>query len=429
MEQQQPFIWNYVKDLLHQHDCVIVPGFGGFVCNKEAARIDHVSHVITPPSRKVVFNQNLKHNDGLLAGYLSQKELLNYTQAIQFIDKTIADFTTLLNEKKSITIDLFGSFRLNAEANYVFIPDKRNNYLISSYGLNSIQAQLVSGRSIKLPKARIFKEKNPVRTIKPKRNVWPSVLAGVLIVLLSVNGYIFFSNYSVNDLHIGSTNTMSISSWFDSVFNKSTNNTTEIPKLDSITEDITLPQAPAAVDTTLVEAIEPTKEMITAPKEIVVAPIEEKVEVKKDATISSEELSLETYAPYYAFASHYATARTNMYIPHAPVAENLPTEVVTEVTKNPEVEDTKTTAPHLNTTFVASGYYVIGGVFCKEKNAKKFLQQLEASGFAEAELLMNEHMNCKRVSYKRFQNRKEAEQFCNQIQASTNPDAWVLVSE
>lgn len=428
MEQPYFFIWNYVKDLLHQHDCVIVPGFGGFVCNKEAARIDQVSHVITPPARKVVFNQNLKHNDGLLAGYLSQKESLNYTQAIQFIEKTVTDFTLILHEKKSISIDLFGSFRLNAEANYVFIPDKRNNYLISSYGLSSIQAQPVAGRSIKLPKARVFKDQNIPRTMKPQRNIWPSILAGVLILLLSVNGYIFFSNYSINDLHIGSTNTMSISSWFDSVFNQPSKNKSEIPSLDSITEEIVLPPEPSAFDSALAEVNEPPKQIITEPKEIV-EPVEEKVEVKKEEVTVSEKLDLETYAPYYAFASHYATARANMYIPHPPIQENVATEDVVVAKNIPSKSEHALNAPHLNTALVASGYYVIGGVFCKEKNAKKFLRQLEASGFAEAELLLNEHINCKRVSYKRFLNRKEAEQFCNQIQASTNPDAWVLASE
>ena len=28
-------IWNNVKELLHKHDCVIMPNFGGFVCKPQ----------------------------------------------------------------------------------------------------------------------------------------------------------------------------------------------------------------------------------------------------------------------------------------------------------------------------------------------------------------------------------------------------------
>ncbi|MBP9187826.1 MAG: hypothetical protein KBG11_12060, partial [Bacteroidia bacterium] len=30
-------IWISVKELLYKHDCVIMPNFGGFVCNPETA--------------------------------------------------------------------------------------------------------------------------------------------------------------------------------------------------------------------------------------------------------------------------------------------------------------------------------------------------------------------------------------------------------
>ncbi|MEC8853074.1 MAG: SPOR domain-containing protein, partial [Bacteroidota bacterium] len=36
-------IEHYISDLLYLHDCVIIPGFGGFVGNKKSAFIHPVS--------------------------------------------------------------------------------------------------------------------------------------------------------------------------------------------------------------------------------------------------------------------------------------------------------------------------------------------------------------------------------------------------
>ena len=133
-------IWNSVKELLHKHDCVIMPNFGGFVCNPENARIDQVSHIITPPARRVMFNQNLKTNDGLLVQFVAQNFGITYSEALRVIDDVITDFKNKLEQTKQIDIDTFGTFRLNAEANYVFLPNKHNTYLHASFGLLSIQA-------------------------------------------------------------------------------------------------------------------------------------------------------------------------------------------------------------------------------------------------------------------------------------------------
>ena len=42
-------IEEHISELLFEHDCVIVPDFGGFVCNYAPARIDPVKHLFEPP--------------------------------------------------------------------------------------------------------------------------------------------------------------------------------------------------------------------------------------------------------------------------------------------------------------------------------------------------------------------------------------------
>ena len=418
-------IWDYVKDLLHQHDCVIVPGFGGFVCNREASKIDQVSHIITPPSRKVVFNQNLKSNDGLLAGYLAQQQQVSYKEAIQFIEEHVQQTVTILQEHKQLMIDLFGNFRLNADANYVFLPDKRNNYLTSSYGLQLIQSSPVASRTVKVGKAKLFRDIQTPKKARKTRNIWPTALMSVLVLLLSVNGYIFLSDHSLSDLRIGSENTMSITSWFDSLFSKNDSVKPAEPTALAVPEkEEYIPAAPAPLEDTIDTATTTIDTAVNATPEVSVtaAPVAE-----------SRIETLDAYAPLYAFASHFSTHRGAISFPQQPV-EEMVVEEPTPATTTPE-ETTVTPVPvkrtpsHLSTLGIAQGYYVIGGVFCKERNAKRFIKQLTESGYTQAELLVNADINCKRVSYQRFNSRKEAEHFCKQIKAESNPGAWVLAAE
>ena len=56
----------HIESLLLAHDCVIVPGLGGFVAHYVPARRIAEEQLFLPPSRSVGFNQQLTINDGLL---------------------------------------------------------------------------------------------------------------------------------------------------------------------------------------------------------------------------------------------------------------------------------------------------------------------------------------------------------------------------
>ena len=60
----------HIETLLLQHDCVVVPGFGGFITNYVEAQPEQqdAMTVFYPPYRVVRFNQSLQQSDGLLVG-------------------------------------------------------------------------------------------------------------------------------------------------------------------------------------------------------------------------------------------------------------------------------------------------------------------------------------------------------------------------
>ena len=80
----------FIRELLFGHDCVIVPGFGGFIGNYTPARIDKSTSTFYPPVKQISFNRNLNHNDGLLVGRISESAKINYGDARNLVEEFVS---------------------------------------------------------------------------------------------------------------------------------------------------------------------------------------------------------------------------------------------------------------------------------------------------------------------------------------------------
>ena len=67
-------VGHYISELLFFHDCVILPNFGGLVGNPQSAKLNKTTGILSPPSKQILFNANLKTNDGLLITHISNQE-------------------------------------------------------------------------------------------------------------------------------------------------------------------------------------------------------------------------------------------------------------------------------------------------------------------------------------------------------------------
>ena len=56
----------HIDKLLLSNDCVILPGFGGFLTHYADAYYSESEQLYYPPKREIGFNQNLTMNDSLL---------------------------------------------------------------------------------------------------------------------------------------------------------------------------------------------------------------------------------------------------------------------------------------------------------------------------------------------------------------------------
>jgi len=128
-------IRKHLVPLLFAHDCVIVPGFGGFIADYVPARIDTERHMVYPPSKNLVFNALLKKNDGLLASYIATTERIGYSDAYRSVEEFVKTCTGKLERDKRIVIDEVGLFYLDAGSHIHFRPDATANFLRDAYGL------------------------------------------------------------------------------------------------------------------------------------------------------------------------------------------------------------------------------------------------------------------------------------------------------
>jgi len=139
----------FIRELLFSHDCVIVPGFGGFIGNYTPARIDKTTSTFFPPVKLISFNRNLNHNDGLLVGRISGYSKVSYGDSRNIVDEFVAGLRKKLERGEKVVFDKIGSFVNNQEGNLQFEPDRNVNYHLDSYGLESFLFPPLEGYDIR----------------------------------------------------------------------------------------------------------------------------------------------------------------------------------------------------------------------------------------------------------------------------------------
>lgn len=190
-------IATYISDLLYRYDCVIVPGFGGFVTNEIAAKVNAITHTFYPPTKQITFNSYLKNNDGLLANYIASVENIAFSKALEVIHTEIEQWNHSL-KNETIEISKIGSLSLNSEGNILFEPFTSENYLTSSFGLTSYTSSLID-REIRNSKVKTLPVLDPVISDGISRRKTPVFLkvAASAAILFAIGSFTW-NNYNQN---------------------------------------------------------------------------------------------------------------------------------------------------------------------------------------------------------------------------------------
>ena len=131
----------HIEALLLENDCVIVPGFGGFVTHYASAMRIKEDNLFLPPTRTIGFNSQLKLNDGVLVqSYMSVHDT-SFSDATRMVEKEVASLIQLLHEDGKADLENIGEIHYNIHGNYEFVSYDHKITTPFLYGLDSFEMQ------------------------------------------------------------------------------------------------------------------------------------------------------------------------------------------------------------------------------------------------------------------------------------------------
>ena len=199
-----------VAEMLFTHDCVIIPGFGGFISRQAPAHVRPGIHSVHPPSKSVLFNKNLVNNDGLLANAIIEKFQMPYQEAVTLIAGFAESAHRFLQQHQRLEFDQIGVLYLDSEKNIQFEPLEDLNFLSASFGLTAVYARPVirEPEIIKQEEkpVQLQDRKQPVIEKIPvkKRSVW--VLAAVIAPIFLLLGFFIATSVAPPESALASLN-------------------------------------------------------------------------------------------------------------------------------------------------------------------------------------------------------------------------------
>ena len=149
-------IGDYLKKLLYQYDCIVVPTLGAFLTHTVSASFSEATGQFLPPRRKVAFNEALMLDDGILLNYVMLQEGITRDEALRGINSFVATLKQQARQMGSFAIEGLGLFSYNEENSLQFEPELRHNFLGTAFGLQPVMLA-----------SRIVHLAQPVVTVKP----------------------------------------------------------------------------------------------------------------------------------------------------------------------------------------------------------------------------------------------------------------------
>ncbi|MEZ4790177.1 MAG: SPOR domain-containing protein [Flavobacteriales bacterium] len=169
--------------LLFEHDCVIVPGWGGFLAQYRPARLDKVRQLIHPPSKEVGFNRHLLRNDGLLTDHIAHRDGVGFAAANALIEREVAEWQAQLERSGRLEVPRIGIFYRDQQRNLQFDPDDRANFLKEAFGLAPVVASPVVRKAAEPRGIPMTPPPVVVAPSHPARRSWPAAAAVALLLL------------------------------------------------------------------------------------------------------------------------------------------------------------------------------------------------------------------------------------------------------
>ncbi|MGQ7870124.1 HU domain-containing protein [Sunxiuqinia sp. sy24] len=173
----------YIKELLLLNDCVIIPGFGGFVSNYKPATVR--STQFNPPSKAISFNEKLTFNDGLLINHLVEKEGSNYLVVSKQVGLLAQELNYRLTDGETIHIEGIGRLAFDENESLTFTPEENQNFNLDSYGLATFNYETLHAKNL-VRRDISQEERDAVQVFFQKRSLKKVLVAIPILVALAL---------------------------------------------------------------------------------------------------------------------------------------------------------------------------------------------------------------------------------------------------
>lgn len=132
----------HIETLIWQHECIIVPQFGGFVTQVQCAYTTDAGNSFMPPVRTVGFNDKLLGNDGILVRSYMETYGLNESDAKRLLQTDILEMREELLCQGNYDLGRIGHLEQDEDGEVHFIP---NNGCTAPefYGLEALDFPLL----------------------------------------------------------------------------------------------------------------------------------------------------------------------------------------------------------------------------------------------------------------------------------------------
>lgn len=134
----------HIEILLLNNDCVIVPGFGGFMAHHVDAVYDEEENLFLPPSRTLGFNPQLHINDSLLAQSYVEAYDISYPDAVKRINAEVQEMRQTINNQGYFELPDIGIIQNNEDGNLEFEPCSAGILTPELYALTSFEFKELS---------------------------------------------------------------------------------------------------------------------------------------------------------------------------------------------------------------------------------------------------------------------------------------------
>lgn len=172
--------YTFLEHLLYEHECVIIPQFGGFVVNAQDFQFNAKEGKIYPKRKCVAFNEKLKTDDRFLTTEWAKKQSISQKEASVEIAAISKELKSQISTQGYLTVGELGAFTMNSENRLSFSPNPDFNADLSVFGLFPV------GLGHAIPK-----EKKPVLEVVPVAEDLPSYTPEPSPIKVSRSTYVY----------------------------------------------------------------------------------------------------------------------------------------------------------------------------------------------------------------------------------------------